>query len=81
MRCDAVHDYRDQAAEACFQHAWNTRSGDISLLLHDMTTLYFEVEKEDTHAGPYRDSGGWGTRKNDVSVPKSWRLSQNRWLQ
>jgi hypothetical protein len=37
--------YRDQVAAACFEHA-STR-GDISLVLYDVTTLYFEAEKED----------------------------------
>ena len=37
--------HRDQIAKACFEHA-STR-GDISLVLYDVTTLYFEAEKED----------------------------------
>ena len=37
--------YRDQIAAACFTHA--AASGDISLCLYDVTTLYFEAEKED----------------------------------
>ncbi len=37
--------YRDQVAAACFAHA--ATSGDISLCLHDVTTLYFEAENED----------------------------------
>ena len=37
--------YRDRIAGWCFQHA-NT-GGDISLVLYDVTTLYFEAEKED----------------------------------
>lgn len=37
--------YRDLIAEACFTHA--TTSGDVSLCLYDVTTLYFEAEKED----------------------------------
>src|SRR5699024_9248591 len=37
--------YRDQIATACFNDAaaW----GDVSLCLYDVTTLYFEAEKED----------------------------------
>jgi hypothetical protein len=37
--------YRDQLASACFNDAaaW----GDVSLCLYDVTTLYFEAEKED----------------------------------
>ena len=39
------HDYRSQIATACFNHA--TTHGDVSLVLYDVTTLYFEGEKED----------------------------------
>lgn len=37
--------YRDQIAALCFGHA--VTSGDVSLVLYDTTTLYFEAEKED----------------------------------
>lgn len=37
--------YRDQIATACFNHALT--QGDVSLCLYDVTTLYFEAEKED----------------------------------
>ena len=37
--------YRDQIATACFNHALT--AGDVSLVLYDVTTLYFEAEKED----------------------------------
>ncbi|WP_233606591.1 IS1634 family transposase [Micromonospora sp. Llam0] len=37
--------YRDQIARLCFAHAMN--NGDVSLCLYDVTTLYFEAEKED----------------------------------
>jgi hypothetical protein len=37
--------YRDQVAALCFEHA--CISGDISLVLYDVTTLYFEAENED----------------------------------
>lgn len=37
--------YRDQIAAACFQTACAT--GDVSLVLYDVTTLYFEADKED----------------------------------
>ncbi|WP_259559044.1 IS1634 family transposase [Brachybacterium sillae] len=37
--------YRDQIAKNCFEHA--STSGDISLVLYDVTTLYFEAEHED----------------------------------
>ena len=45
-RC-AGQDYRAQLAAACFQHVWAGAGGDVSLLLYDTTTLYFEAEKED----------------------------------
>lgn len=38
-------DYRSQVAAACFTHA--ASSGDVSLCLYDVTTLYFEAEHED----------------------------------
>lgn len=37
--------YRDQVAAACFAHA--AAHGDLSLVLYDVTTLYFEAENED----------------------------------
>jgi hypothetical protein len=37
--------YRDALAAACFAHA--STSGDLSLVLYDTTTLYFEAENED----------------------------------
>ena len=36
---------RDEVAGACFTHA--ASSGDVSLCLYDVTTLYFEAEHED----------------------------------
>jgi hypothetical protein len=38
-------EYRHDIASLCFDHASST--GDISLILYDVTTLYFEAEKED----------------------------------
>lgn len=37
--------YRDTLATMCFTHA--SSSGDVSLVLYDVTTPYFEAEKED----------------------------------
>lgn len=37
--------YRDRIAAWCFEHASTSR--DVSLVLYDVTTLYFEAEKED----------------------------------
>ncbi|WP_246956702.1 IS1634 family transposase, partial [Brachybacterium sp. Marseille-Q7125] len=43
-RC-TTREYRDQIATACFEYALNR--GDVSLVLYDVTTLYFEAENED----------------------------------
>ena len=45
LRRVVAGDYRDQIAARCFAHA--TGRGDTSLILYDVTTLYFEAEKED----------------------------------
>lgn len=45
LRRAQAGDYRDQIAAACFAHA--RTAGDVSLVLYDVTTLYFEAEKED----------------------------------
>lgn len=36
--------YRDQVVALCFEHA--ATSGDVSLVLYDVTTLYFDAEHE-----------------------------------
>lgn len=43
-RC-AAGKWRDEITKLCFEHV--LVSGDISLCLYDVTTLYFEAEKED----------------------------------
>lgn len=58
--------YRDQIAQACFNHSLVT-SG-LSLLLYDVTTLYFEAEKEDG----LRRVRYSGTPRNAALTPKSW---------
>ena len=45
LRAVIEEDYRDQIAALCYRHA--QASGDISLVLYDVTTLYFEAEDED----------------------------------
>ncbi len=45
-RC-IVNAYRQQIQTACFERVWHERGGDVSLLLYDVTTLYFEAEQED----------------------------------
>jgi len=46
QRC-AAKEYREQLAAASVAHVWNQPGRDVSLLLYDVTTLYFEAEKED----------------------------------
>lgn len=43
--------YRDKLTELCFTHA-SMQDGGISLVLYDVTTLYFEVQKEDEYRKP-----------------------------
>jgi hypothetical protein len=43
-RCGA-QGYREQLAQLCFAHA--AIHGDVSLVLYDVTTLYFEADNED----------------------------------
>ncbi|WP_297752354.1 hypothetical protein [uncultured Tessaracoccus sp.] len=50
QRC-ASRDYREQLAAASFTHVWNQPCRDVSLLLFDVITLYFEAEKEIDAAG------------------------------
>lgn len=45
LRRASAGGYRDQIAAACFRTSCAT--GDMSLVLYDVTTLYFEAEKED----------------------------------
>ena len=45
-RC-ADKEYRSKVAHACFEHVWTDRGGDVSLLMYDVTTLYFETDTED----------------------------------
>lgn len=45
LRRASAGGYRDQIATACFAHA--RTAGDVSLVLYDVTTLYFEADKED----------------------------------
>jgi hypothetical protein len=45
----AEQDYRKTISQTCFEHA----SGhDLTLILYDVTTLYFEVQKEDDYRKP-----------------------------
>jgi len=58
--------YRDQIATACFAHACT--SGDISLVLYDVTTLYFEADKEDDGATGLRKVGYSKERRVDPQI-------------
>jgi len=42
--------YRDKLAKLCFAHA--SQGAGITLVLYDVTTLYFEVQKEDEYRIP-----------------------------
>lgn len=42
-------DYRSTVSQLCFSHA---KSQGINLLLYDVTTLYFEVQQEDSYRKP-----------------------------
>jgi transposase len=42
-------DYRKAISQACFQHVGRTR---LTLVLYDVTTLYFEVQEEDEYRKP-----------------------------
>src|SRR4051794_13332796 len=46
VRC-AKRDYRGSVATACLAHSATTPAGQVSLVLYDCTTLYFEIENED----------------------------------
>ena len=45
-----ANDYRDKLARLCFAQA--SRGAGITLVLYDVTTLYFEVQKEDEYRIP-----------------------------
>jgi len=45
-----VNNYRDKLAKLCFAHA--SQGAGITLVLYDVTTLYFEVQKEDEFRKP-----------------------------
>lgn len=45
----ADQDYRRSISQACFKHV---QSRDLTLVLYDVTTLYFEVQEEDEYRKP-----------------------------
>jgi hypothetical protein len=60
-------DYRDQVAATCFSHAADR--GGLSLLLYDVTTLYFEAENEDD-----LPKVGYSNYAAVPVMPRSWWL-------
>ncbi len=48
-------DYRKIISEACFEHA---RKPELTLVLYDVTTLHFEIQKEDDYRKP-----GWSKER------------------
>lgn len=58
--------YRDVIAAACFSHA--DASGDVSLVLYDVTTLYFEAEREDDGPNGLRKVGYSKERRVDPQI-------------
>lgn len=49
LRRSIDKDYRDTISRCCFEKA---SKGSLSLLLYDVTTLYFEIQKEDDYRKP-----------------------------
>jgi hypothetical protein len=45
----ASQDYRRNISQACFEHV---QGGGLTLVLYDVTTLYFEIQKEDEYRKP-----------------------------
>ncbi|EQD69879.1 transposase IS4 family protein, partial [mine drainage metagenome] len=45
-----AHNYQDKLAKLCFAYA--SQGTGITLVLYDVTTLYFEVQKEDDYRIP-----------------------------
>jgi hypothetical protein len=43
------HNYRDVVSSKCFEHAAPSA---LTLVLYDVTTLYFEIQREDTYRKP-----------------------------
>jgi transposase len=45
----ASQDYRKTISQACFEHV---KGDDLTLVLYDVTTLYFEIQEEDEYRKP-----------------------------
>jgi transposase len=71
--------YQDKLAALCFAHASN-RQGGITLVLYDVTTLYFEVQKADEPEGNnkgYRQSGMSKERRLEPQIVVGLLVDQN----
>lgn len=71
-------DYRDKLAKLCFAHA--SQGAGITLVLYDVTTLYFEIQKEDEPDGDnhgYRKSGMSKERRLEPQVIVGLLVDQN----
>jgi transposase len=49
LKKTAKLDYRKAISQACFEHV---KASELTLVLYDVTTLYFEVQKEDDYRKP-----------------------------
>lgn len=65
-----ANDYRGKLSQLCFAHA---SRGGITLVLYDVTTLYFEVQKEDD----YRKSGMSKERRLEPQIIVGLLVDQN----
>jgi len=74
LRRASAGSYREKIAAACFQTACTT--GDMSLVLYDVTTLYFEADKEDDLR-----KVGYSNYAAVPIMPRSWWLGWcSSWL-
>jgi transposase len=73
-----VEDYRGKLAKLCFAHA--AQGSGITLVLYDVTTLYFEIQKEDDEGGGnhgYRRSGMSKERRLEPQIIVGLLVDQN----
>lgn len=71
--------YQDKLAALCFAHASSRQSG-ITLVLYDVTTLYFEVQKADELESDnkgYRQSGMSKERRLEPQIVVGLLVDQN----
>lgn len=74
-----ANNYQDKLASLCFAHA-SGRQGGITLVLYDVTTLYFEVQKADEPEGGnqgYRQSGMSKERRLEPQIIVGLLVDQN----